>query len=112
MKKLETYDDNGKPKVVPTYFIGVVANRGSDLPMGKNHSDYVNTNGKYDIVEFITDHCKDLKYLYNVAVGKLAPPITTEVDCEYLFTMAFHISHQKHSRTTVETFEILVIAKH
>ena len=57
------YDANGQPKAVPTYCIG------------KNNAYCVNAKGKYDIVEFLTDHCKDFKYLYNVNVGQLAPHI-------------------------------------
>ena len=34
-KKIGTYDSNGQPKSVTTYFIGAVVNRRSDLPSGK-----------------------------------------------------------------------------
>ena len=51
----------------------------------------MNTKGKYDKVEFLTDHRKDFKYLCNVAVGQLEPQITTEVECESLFSHDGHL---------------------
>ena len=65
----------------------------------------MNAKGKYDIVDFLTDIWKYFKYLYNVAVGKLAPHITTEVDCESLFSQNGHISQTNNSRTTAETLK-------
>jgi hypothetical protein len=46
--------------------------------------------------------------------GTLAPPITTEVDCESLFCQAGHAAaaHPNHNRTAAETFEHLVMGKH
>ena len=88
---------------MPTYCILVVVNQGEDLPSVKNHSDYVNAKGKYDIVEFITDCCKYFKYLYNVAVGQLEPHITTGQDG--------YLSHPNISRNTANNFQILVMEK-
>ena len=72
----------------------------------------MNGKGKYDKIEFLTNHCKDFKYLYNVAVGKFAPHITCEVDCKYLFSHPDHISHPNSSMTMVENFVRLVMEKH
>ena len=38
--------------------------------------------------------------------------LTTEVDCESLFSQAGHQSHPERGRTIAETFERLVIGKH
>ena len=72
----------------------------------------MDVKGRYNIVEFLSAHRKDSKYVYNVDVGKLAPNITTKVECEYLISEAFHISHTNCIRTTADNFEILVMAKH
>ena len=72
----------------------------------------MNAKGKYDTVEFRTNNLEDLKYLYNVAMGELSLRKTTEVDCDYLFGRSGHIYHPNCSKTTVETFDILVIEKH
>ena len=42
----------------------------------------------------------------------MAPHITTEIDCESLFSQAGHAAQPNRNRTVVETFERLVIAKH
>ena len=54
----------------------------------------------------------DFPVLSVVVVGQLAPNITTEVDCESLFSLTGHQSHPKRNRTVAETFERLVMAKH
>ena len=112
MKFIGTYDTNGHPKEFLTYGIERVINLGADLSLGKNHAHYVNAKGKYDIVEFLTDHCGDFKYLYNFAVGGFAPHIKTKVGLESLFSQSFHILHPNHSRTTADTFEMLVMENH
>ena len=55
--------------------------------------------GYYDLVKFFQDHLT----IFN---------ITTEVDCESLFSQAGHAAHPSRNRTVAETFERLVIAKH
>ena len=48
----------------------------------------------------------------NVILGQLSPHITTEVDCESLFSQAGHAAQPNRNKTTAETFERQVIAKH
>ena len=72
----------------------------------------MNAKGKYDIVEFLIDHCKAFKSLYCFDVGKLELQKTTELDCESLFSQAGHLSHTNCSRTTPDNFERLVMEKH
>ena len=67
---------------------------------------------KYDIVESLTDHREDLKYLYNLAVGELAPHILPELYCDSLFSQVGNILHTNCSITTVDTFGRLVREKH
>ena len=45
-------------------------------------------------------------------LGQLAHYITTEVDCESLFSQAGHLSNPNRNRTVAETFERLVMLKH
>ena len=47
-----------------------------------------------------------------MGVGQLSSHLTSEVDCESLFSHAGHISDPLRSSTKVRTFERLVIAKH
>ena len=41
-------------------------------------------------------------------VGQLAPNITTEVNCESLFSQAGHQSQPSRNRAIAETFEIML----
>ena len=71
---------------------------------GENNADYVNANGKYDIIKFLTNHRKDFNSLYNVAVEILLSRIKTGIYCESLFSQAVHLSHPNCIRNTVDTF--------
>ena len=66
----------------------------------------------YDIVGYMEYHKSMFRGLANVFVGKLAPHITTEVDCESLYSQAGHAAQPNHNRTVAEIFERLVIANH
>ena len=110
-KTIGAYDVDGQPQE-PVFGIGPVRIRGIDLPSGKNHADYIDGNGNYDIVCFLKDHIDKFPALFKVVVGQLAAHITTGVDCESLFSQAGHLSKPRQNRTTCETFERLVISKH
>ena len=104
-------DKDGQPKE-PIFAFGPVKCRGEDLPSGKNHADYVDSKGNYDIVGFFKDHTKQLPSLENTFTGKLASHSTSEADCESLFSESGHLAKPHMNRTSIETFERLVIAKH
>ena len=104
MKTLGTYISNVQPKAVPNCCIGEVINRGAGLSSVKKHADYVNTKGDYEIVERLTDHHEDFKYLYNVYVGKLSLQIKTEMESEYIFGQAGRRLHPNLSIIAAETF--------
>ena len=110
-KTLGAYDENGQPQT-PIIALGKVVQRGTNLSSGKNHADYISDNGNYDIVSFFIDHKLQFPILSKVVIGQLSPHITTEVDCESLFSQAGHLSHPNRNRTVAETFERLVMAKH
>ena len=63
-------------------------------------------------MSFFIEHETTFPFLSKVIIGQLAPHITTEVDCESLFSQAGHLSHPNRNRTVAETFERLVTAKH
>lgn len=111
-KCLGAYDDDGHPRDVPFLSFGKVISKGENLPTGKNHADYINKSGKYDLVQYIQDHMEVFPSLSKVFIGTLAPHITTEVDCESLFSQAGHAAHPNRNRTVAETFERLVMGKH
>ncbi len=119
-KTLGAYDDDGNLREAPIYAIGKVTKRGLDLPSRFNLADYVNRKGHFDLVNYVMDHSiatsikKKPPFVGtgNVIIGQLAPHIDTEVDCESLFSQAGHLSQPNRSRTTAETFERMVMAKH
>ena len=110
-KTLGAFDADGQPQD-PVFSIGAVTKRGDDLPTGFNHADYIDGKGNYDIVSFFKDHENKFPALFKVGVGQLGPHITTEVDCESLFSQAGHLSDPLRNRTKTENFERLVMAKH
>ena len=110
-KVLGAIGDDGQYKE-PILSLGPVLKRGKNLPSGKNHADYVDGKGYYNIVQFLEDHEKYFPGLFQVGVGQLSPHITTEVDCECLFSQAGHLSDPTRASTKIRTFERLVIAKH
>ena len=76
-----------------------------------------------DIYTRVPDEAKGKYFWYKVIgyddfgiskafIGTLAPHITTEVDCESLFSQAGHAAHPNRNRTISETFERLAMGKH
>ena len=110
-KKLGAYDKH-RNKQNPIFSLQKVKAKGTNLPSGKNHTDYIKDNGNYDIVLFFIDHKSVFPSLSKVLLGQLAPRITTEVDCKSLFSQAGHLSNTNWNRTVAKTFEHLVMLKH
>jgi hypothetical protein len=67
-KTLGIYDDTGNPKE-PILWISKVIQKGDDLPSGKNHADYIDPNGKYDIVKYMQDHKENSLELGRLSLG-------------------------------------------
>jgi len=113
VKVLGAIDVNGQPQK-PVYAFGPVlaGGRGKNLPSKKNHADYISGMGYYDAVNFFGDHALDFLSLNSVFVGETAPHLSTEVDCESLFSMAGYKSHPSQSQTDIRNYERLVVAKH
>ena len=110
---LGAIDEEGQPKK-PVYAFGKVKKRGSKIENsgGRNHADYVDETGMYDIVRFFDDFKEDLKSMYNVVTGQLCPHINAEVDCESLFSQAGILAHPMRARTGIRMYERLVVGKH
>ena len=98
----------------PVYAMGPVKVKGENLPgKGKhNHADYVDRKGYYDIVKYLTHHNDIFPALYLVGVGQLCPHISTEVDCESLFSEAGFLSSPRRANTSIRMYERLVVGKH
>jgi len=112
-KVLGAIDNNGHPKAPVYGLVPVVSGgRGKDLPSKRNHADYVESNGNYDIVKYLVDHKKEFPALHSVGVGELCPHLSTEVDCESLFSLAGFKSHPRRTQTDIRNYECLVVTKH
>lgn len=94
------------------YAFGPVIEWGLDLKKGKNHAEYIDDNGWYDIVKYLTDFKNDYPTLYAVGVGQLAPHVTSEVDCESLFSQVGFLSDPRRAKAAIRMYERLVIGKH
>jgi len=112
-KKLGAIDEDGQPKE-PVYELGPVlaGGRGKDLPSKRNHADYISGNGHYDIVRYLVDHKKYFPALYSVGLGECCPHLSTEVDCESLFSQAGFKSQPRRTQTDICNYEHLVVTKH
>jgi hypothetical protein len=105
-------DEEGNPKD-PVYAIGEVITAGKNLPSKRNHSQYIKKSGHYDIGRYLLDHKVHLPaILYHVGIRQLCPHISTEVDCEYLFSQAGYLADPRRARTDCCFYERLVITKH
>eukprot|EP00804_Cyclotella_cryptica_P019955 CCRYP_007840-RA/>CCRYP_007840-RA protein AED:0.04 eAED:0.11 QI:0/0/0/0.66/1/1/3/0/292 len=109
-KTLGTYDDTGNPKKEPILWIGKVICKGADLPL--EGIVLITLMQKANMI--LPSTCRTTKKfsLGQAVTGTLAPHITTEVDCESLFSQAGHAAHPNHNRTVAETLEPLVMGKH
>ena len=112
-KVLSAIDENGQPKE-PVYELGPVLadGRGKDLPSKRNHADYISGNGHYDIVRYLVDHEKHFPAIYLVGIGECCPHLSTEVDCESLFSQAGFKSEPRRTQTGIRNYERLVVTKH
>ena len=109
---LGAIDDVGDPRE-PVYEIGPVIKPGKNLNNHSNtHADYVYEKGGYDIVRYLTDFADRFPSLYHVGIDQLCPHISTEVDCDSLFSQAGFMSHPRRAHTNIRTYERLVIGKH
>ena len=104
-------DEEGNPQE-PIYAFGEVIAAGNNLPSKRNHAEYIDKAGHYDIAKYLLDHRDQFPAVYHVGVGQLCPHISTEVDCESLFSQAGFLADARRSNTNFRFYERLVITKH
>jgi hypothetical protein len=109
---LGAYTEDGDLRDVPLYQIGAVVKRGKNLPSKFNHANYVDDKGHYNLVQYLEDHRAIFPGIYEVGIGQLCPHITTEVDCESLFSEAGFVAEPRRASTNNRLYERLVITKH
>ena len=109
---LGAFDDNDGDPVEPIYAFGRVLNKRKDLPSGKNLGDYVDGSGHFDFVKYLSDHKKRFPACFHVGVGQISPHISTEVDCESLFSQAGFLADSRRSRSDIRFYERLVVMAH
>ena len=102
-KVLGALSADGQPQK-PVFAFGPVLERGSDLPderglpPKRNLADYINKNGQFDIVRFYQVHSKKFPSLSKLVIGKYSAHVSTEVDCDSLFSEAGALSNPCPSR--------------
>jgi len=63
-------------------------------------------------VKYLVDHKKDFPALNSVGIGVCCPHLSTEVDCESLFSQAGFASQPRRTQTGIQNYERLVVTKH
>ena len=108
---LGAIDDEGQTKK-PLYEIGPVEQRGANVMHVNNHVNYVEFQWFYNILRYLQDFKEDFTILYHVGVGKFCPHITTEVDCEFLFSQSGFLSKPTRSKTGICMYKRLEVENH
>ena len=67
-KPLGAIDEGGHPKEL-VYAIGAVIERGAILPSKRNHADYVDEFGQYDLVRYLEHHKNMFPAINVVGIG-------------------------------------------
>ena len=83
-----------------------------NLPSGRNHADYMDLKGHYQLESYLEDHNDTFPGIYQVGVGEICPNISHEVDCESLFSIAGAAADARRSLQNIRLYERLVILKH
>ncbi len=105
-------DNDGNPQD-PIYEIGEVITPGINLPPKMNHAQYIDKSGHHDILSYLFDHKKIFPGIFHIGVGQICPhDVTTEVDCESLFSQADVLPDARGAKMLVSFYERLVITKH
>ena len=63
-------------------------------------------------MRYLTDFAERFPSLNHIGIGQLAPHVTTEVDCESLFSQSGFLYHPRRAKTEIRTYEGLVVGKH
>ena len=109
---LGAHDTNTGDPIEPILHVGRVIKKGKDLKSGKNHASYVDKFGHYSLEKYLSDHAKTFPGIHNVGVGEICPHVSTEVDCESLFSQAGFYADPRRSRSGIRMYERLVMMAH
>lgn len=95
--------------------MGKVATRGEDIKalthiVTCNLADFVDDDGRFDLVSFLKLQCKAFPTLYKLAVC-LASIRTNEVGCERFFSTAGYVSCPRRTSLKVRNYECLATLK-
>jgi hypothetical protein len=104
-KSLKNVTDEG---VVIEIGEGTVKKRGKDLPKpsGRNLADYMQSNGRFDLLPFFGDH-KGIFPNINILIQREASRRVVEVGCERIFSIADYVSSPHRSNLNVRNYERL-----
>ncbi len=95
------FNDNDGNLQDPIYAMGEVITPGINLPCKMNHAQYIDKSGHYDIVSYLFDHKKIFPGIFHVGVSQICRHVSTEVDCESLFSQAGFLADTRQLRTLV-----------
>ena len=109
---LGSVDAEGQPRDRAVYSIGPVVKEGVNLPSGHNHAEYIDKSGHYNLVKYLEDHKTEFPAIHEIGIGQICPHISTEVDCESLFSQAGFVADPRRSKMKVRLYERLVSTKH
>ena len=119
VRVLGAYTEDGDPKPNPVYEIGPVVEMGCDFKVTKgnkevkcNHATFIDNTGHYDLIsylEILRDECPGI---YEVGRGPIGSHVSSEVDCESLFSQADVVADSRRARLDIRFYERLVMAKH
>ena len=85
---------------------GPVKERGHNLPSGKNLADYIDGDGQFSMLDFMSDHSKQLPTLWIQGQCEESRRIV-EVGCERFFNLAGYVSSPKRTALLVRNYECL-----
>jgi hypothetical protein len=92
---------NGKDQEL---FVGPVVSKGKDLPTNTNIADYIDKDGRMDLLQFFGDHKKEFPTLWILA-QRVASIRVVEVGCERFFALSGYVSAPRRSRLGVRNYE-------
>jgi hypothetical protein len=102
--KSEILSGIGRNREMEEIIVGPVEENGKDLRLGKKLGDYVNENGRMDVLKFFEEHKKYFSTLW-IIVQHQAARLVVEVGCERFFGLSGYISSPRRLRLGVKTYE-------
>lgn len=102
-------EDDNYNQVERSISIGCnVTVRGKDLPSKKNLADYIDFNGRFDVLSFFLDHKRIFPTLFIIAQREASRKVA-EVGCERFFSLSGYVSAPRRTRLGVRTYEQLAM---